>query len=149
MYTTERVSKWTIAILEDGVKIETAKSLKKANLRVIELTEAKSDDYFLNLKRLETKEVVKPKTEEPVKTEEPKELVKKDAKKGVTIKDRTIECMSSGMTNLEIIDVIQGEFPKSAYKMSHVSWYRSRLVRDGSISEEYSARNMRVKLKNA
>ena len=125
-FTTEKMSKWTIAILADGKKIETAKSMKKALARVAELeAAAKPTKPKLKLKK----------------------KAKKVAKKGSSIKDSVISLMSAGKTNAEVIETIQSAFPESAFKQSHATWYRANLVRSEVILEEFSARNMRAKLK--
>jgi len=128
-FTMERVSKWTIAILADGIKIETAKSMKKAVARVEELQKAE-----------------KP-TKPAKKKLKLKKKAKKAAKKGSSIKDSVIALMSAGKTNEQIIGEIQSNFPDSAFKQSHATWYRANLVRSETILEEFSARNMRAKLK--
>jgi len=132
IYTAEKVSKWTIAILADGIKIETAKSMKKALARIAELESEVKPTKKVKIKKITLK---------------PKKKVTKPAKKGSSIKQRVIELMSAGTSNADVIEAIQEEFPKSAFKQSHATWYRARLIKDELLSTEFSARSLRAKLK--
>ena len=130
-------SKWTFHIVNaDGVKIGTAKSMVKAEALLKELTPTVQPQEEEKEKE-ELAPTVRPKLKKVEKSVAP-----------MTIKQFTIELMRAGLCNGEIVEKVQLKFPNSSYKNSHVSWYRSRLIRDETIPEEFSARNMRAKLKN-
>ena len=76
-------------------------------------------------KRLKTTVVDKPK------------VVKRSAH---SIKSKVLELITSDLSDDAIVQLIKGEFPDSKFDISHVSWYRSTLFRDGVITAEHAPR---------
>ncbi len=92
------------------------------------------------------KEVATAKSE-PKLLEKLKELFPEKEGKRRSIRSRVIELMTGGSSNKEITATINTEFPKSKFNPAHTAWYRSTLVSNGVIAKEFSAVNMKRKLK--
>ncbi len=78
------------------------------------------DQYDRELKARMVKELEQ---EQKAKEDEPAKETKR------TIKAAVIEIFAAnaGATNAELVTAIKAEFPESAFKASHASWYRQQL----------------------
>lgn len=93
-------------------------------------------------KLLEKLEKLLPKEEKPkakTKTKpETKTGTKPKKKKTKFIKAIVLDSIIASLTDKEIVEKINSEFPDSKFDQKHMAWYRSTLARDGVISHEFA-----------
>lgn len=145
-----KISKWTWgAYSADDIKLVTAPSEPKL---IAKLSLINAAPEIASEEPKAIKKVAKVKILDAPKTKTVAKLVARDAKaakaakppKGKSIKTLTIELISDGAEDDEIVKAIKAAYPESKFDFSHVSWYRSTLFRDGVIGPEFAPRRSKA-----
>lgn len=69
---------------------------------------------------------------------------KKSSASTKSMKSICLDMITGDSADADIVDAVKKQFPDAKFDMSHVSWYRSTMFRDGVITAEHAPRRSKA-----